>query len=251
MQGWTRAAGWASALVLAAGTTSGCGGGDGDGDGGSTTKDQPRGNGIAEMEPADALAAALEANEGLEDVVYSGRMGVFLGLVSHTFDTRIVATSEACSVELTSGADGAISVLLVDGDTYIKGDEQAMTEVFGMTPEQIDLVDGRWMVADQEPPPDLTEVCTLAPVVSTDMDASTCLPGGEEDVDGVATVGVRCRRGTSEQTIHVAASGDPLILRMEGQTHSGRYELTLEETDTGGTISAPPEDEVIDNRAIA
>ncbi len=196
------------------------------------------------------LSTALEANAALDDVVYTGRMGVFLGVGSHAFDTRIEVSGDACSVEFASSADGAISVLMVDGSLYIKGDDQALTEVFELKPAEIDFVDGRWMAGDEEPPPELTELCALAPVVSTEIDETTCLPAGEEDVDGTPTVGVRCRRAASEQTIYVAASGDPLVLRMEGQTLAGPYELTLQDSDTGSTITAPPDDEVIDNRAV-
>lgn len=244
MHRWTTAAGWTSALVLAVGTTAGCGGG------GASPTGEPASNGIAEMEPAEVLSTALEANDALDDVVYTGRMGVFLGAVSHAFDTRIAVSGDACSVEFTSSADGAISVLIVDGSLYVRGDDQALTEVFELKPSEIDFVDGRWMAGDGEPTSELTDLCAPAPVISTEIDETTCLPGGEEDVDGTPTVGVRCRRVTTEQTIYVAASGDPLVLRMEGQTIAGHYELTLEDSDTGSTITAPPDDEVIDNRAL-
>lgn len=240
-----RAAGLSAALVLALGTT-GCGGED---EGAPTAEDGPAPNGVAEMTPAKALKAAIKAHRRAKDLVYEGNLQEPLpGLLLPSFAARVTVARSSCEIVLTSPDLGRLATRIVKDTRYSKGSDKAMEEALQIPPSAIELIDNRWF----KEPVDKDVECDpiLALIADDDFDAGSCQAGGEGEVAGAPTAGVRCvLSGGIETRFQVATTGTPYVLRMERIALSGDM-LELVEADSGVGISVPPKREVLDTEAL-
>jgi hypothetical protein len=224
-------------------------GGCGDGDDGnkvdSADKRKPEPNGVAEMSPPQVLRAALKANRTVKDLTYTGKLLYYFPIGNRAFEARITATEHDCEMVLTSDTMGKLTSRIVKDTIYHRGSETAMAEVLEYPVSDVALIGRRWL---SRPLGDRL-ACTRVGIVTDEVGIDTCQQGGEGEIDGTPTVTVRCMRGAVEMRIHVAATGKPLIIRMEDTAVSGDI-LTLVDVDSGVRIATPPKRDVIDTTAL-
>lgn len=202
--------------------------------------------GVANMEPEDAVDAALEAIKAAGPLVYSGRVKEFFAGASRPLDTELTLDGRDCVVEATSDEFGSMEVRLVDEHFYIRASARAFEELVGLSAKEAATIGDRWIGS---PRPDFI-VCDPVEIAIGELDHDSCTAGGDEVLDGTPTVFVRCRANAFEQRIYMATEGAPLVVRVETVDMTGSH-LTLVDRDPDARIEAPPEAEVIDMTDVA
>ena len=232
-----------AALVVAA-VLAGCG----DSDKGEDVESGPapaKSNGIAEMPPAKIVRTGLEANRAAKDLVDSGQLSYYFPVGVRAFEATITATARDCVEELASDRLGKLTTRVVKGTVYSRGSAKAMSEVLELPVSYVELIGNRWLIGDRDDLP----ACSREGLINDDLDITSCQPGGDDEVEGTPTVVARCMKSGIELRIHVATTGEPLIMRMEELGPSGDS-LTLVDANSGVRITAPPKRDVIDTAAL-
>lgn len=250
MQRLTNVAALTVASVVLAAALVGCGGGDDDE--GSTDEpasgDKPASNGIADELPAVIADRALDANRTLNDASYEGKLSLHLPIGSRALKATLSAVGDDCAVKVWSEDFGSLSIRLVGDAAYLKGTEEAWSDIVGAPASMVDLIGARWVKGDL--PGEVVATCDRVRAGWPTLDVESCLQGGDGEVAGVPTVVVRCRDAGIEQRLHVATTGSPLVLRIQGGTWSGPFDMALVDSNQGIEVTAPPKRDVIDSSAF-
>jgi hypothetical protein len=231
-----------AALVLAFGL-SGCSDGE--------SSDKPEPNGIEDLKAAAAIKESARASRGLADVTYEGKGGFrFETGLTRVHVKALVTKKGACEMVMTSKQTGRMTVRLVGGTSYLRGDFKTWTAGFGAPEVDARLLSGKWFSAPVTA--DSAEDCSIREFSAQTADPASCTKGKAGEVDGTPTLAFRCDDEDSGDaaTLHVATVDDPLVLRIVGRDKDGPFDMRLVDRDTGVSIKAPPEKQVIDGSQL-
>lgn len=224
--------GAAAALVVVLGTgVAGCG------------DDEPAPsstNEIAALSPADALAAARAAMLELDDVTYRGRTLIASQLVRLKGVGELVVTSDdRCQSTFTHATQGKLVSRAIGTTTYVYADAALMRRTLRYDPDRIAELKGKW----QSTPRLQARDCDLTELLPDEADHDSFEDAGTGEVEGVAVRHLAGEDADGPLTVSIATEGVPLV--MEVSTADGQSTLTLVAHDSGVTIEAPPEEDVV------
>ena len=205
----------------------------------------PQPNGVEDLKAAEIVKRSLEATKEVSDLTYAGRVTFAFETGTQRVRGTTTATEDgACEVVLSSKEVGRMTVRLVGRTSYVKGDDKILAEQFGAGPDDLEVLRGKWLsgaISAED-----AKECSLAQYSTGSVDKGSCRKGKEGDVDGAPTITLKCEEDGRPTTMHVATTGDPLVLRVTGLDEDGPFELTLTGHDEGTTVVAPPKRDVID-----
>lgn len=206
--------------------------------------DDERSNGVATMKVAEALAAADEAMEGLEDVTYLGNQGLDTqrGRKRVPISMTIV-DGQGCQLYVGSNATGHLTMRLIGRSMYIRGDDTAIRQVFGLTGQRAEVIRGKWVKAPADK--EVRQDCTLEELVPDGAERRTFKARDVEDVDGTEARRFDGRDDGDKLSIWIATKGDPYVVRAKGTDESGPFAFTLDRTDDGLDLERPPRSEIV------
>lgn len=138
---------------------------------------------------------------------------------------------------------------LVDGQFYVRADQDAWTELLGLPEEDLPTMRGKWYA----PPEDADGADCYASSFGTSSNDEHCFEGEEVgEVDGTPTRIVQCSASMGgTHKLYISALDEPVILRRIGIDDEAPFDVTLVDSDTGASIEAPPARDVIDGRISA
>lgn len=215
------------------------------GDDDKDSSDEPEPNGVEELKPAAAIKESVSASRNLSDVTYAGNIGFDFETGVKRVRARITVTrSGNCEAVMQSKAAGKTTIRLVGRTSYLRGDVKAWTGGFGAPEENARILSGKWISSpvDAEAAAD----CSIKELSAAAADKGSCTKGKEGEVDGTATIALKCTDDGDPGTMHIATVGEPLVLRFVGSDDGGPFDYRLVDHDTGVTIKAPPKKDVID-----
>lgn len=194
-------------------------------------------NGLDQVHPNMALAAVIEALRAEGAFQVTGTM-----LNGGEIDIRYVVGEGATGSVRDPDFDAPVEILAVDGRIYVTGDEEFLADSVG---EDVDeTVAGKWLLLPDESTPDFEVIADgerfLETVLSGDEDLKMT---GVRELDGVPVIGIR----VADTTLWVAASGEPLPIRLEEKGASADAGMMwFELVDDEVVLAAPDSDDVID-----
>ena len=198
-------------------------------------------NGIDQLQPAAALDTVIQAlaDEGTFHVTGSMMRGLVLD-ISYVVDQGAVGT-----VGDQASDSSPIELVAVDDRIYVTGDEEFLAETVGE--DAAKTIAGKWLLLSSDSSRRfevLSDGRTFADVVLGSREGEIDITGVRE-VDGVPAVGLLFR--DSGATLWVAASGEPVPLRLEEKGASGGNGV-LKFHDIGALVEldTPDEDDVVD-----
>jgi hypothetical protein len=227
-------------LALAGVLLAGCGGGaDDGGTPGASTSSAPAENGVAALEPkaiVDKAVAALGTAKSYSlkgDITTEGQK----------FGLDIKVSGDDVLGAMTIG-EGKVELLRVAGQMYIRPDETFWKQNAGDAGgTMVQLMGDRWAKLSGKDA-DFKAFFQVAEPAELLKPDGALTKGGTKTVNGVNAIGV-VEAGSDGGTLHVATTGEPYPLVLEGP--AGEGQLTF--GDFGTTfddIKAPTAAEVID-----
>lgn len=202
-------------------------------------------NGIDQMQPSAALDEVIEALEaqGSFHVTGSTMRGMVLD-ISYVVDEGAVGTVGDLETD-----SSPIEMVAVDDRIYVTGDEEFLAETVGE--DAAKTIAGKWLLLA----PDSSRRFEVLSDGRAFADAVMGREGeidvtGVREVDGEPAVGLLFR--DSGATLWVAASGQPVPLRLEEKGASGGNGV-LKFSDIGADIEldTPDEDDVVDVEGLS
>lgn len=207
---------------------------------GSDEPGAPSTNEVADLEPADALAAARAAMLELDDVTYRGRTLVASQRVRLKGVGELIVTSDdRCQSTFTHVSQGKLVSRAIGTTTYVYADAALMRRTLRYDPERIAELKGKW----QSTPRLQARDCDLTELLPDEADHDSFEDAGTGEVEGVPVRRLAGANADGPITVSIATEGEPLV--MEVSTADGQSTLVLVAHDSGVRIEAPPEDDVI------
>jgi hypothetical protein len=203
-------------------------------------------NGIDQLEPAAALDAVTEAlyDEGTFTVTGTMMRGVVIDI------TYVVEEGAVGTVGDSAEDVSPVRLVAVDGRIYVTGDEEFLAETVGE--DAAKTIAGKWLMLAEDSSRRFEVLAdgrhfTEAVLGSRDEEITIT---GVREVDGVAAVGLVFR--DTGATLWVAASGDPVPLRLEEKGASGGHGV-LRFSDLGAEVvlETPDEEDVVDAESLS
>ncbi|MEU7611245.1 hypothetical protein [Micromonospora sp. NPDC049204] len=224
--------------VVAMALLAGCGGGDGDG--GEPASNASKDNGVAALEPNEALQRATTAVQNAKsyrlagDIVDDGQ--------KMTLDLKRTGTDLAGQVSTT---EGTVELLAVGGQQYIRPDEKFWAKSAGAqaSGEIVKMMGDKWAKVSKE-----DEFTQLFDVTNADAllkPDGTMTKGEAKEINGMKTIGLV--DGDKDGTLYIATTGEPYPVRVEGNGADAGSQITF--SDFGATfdeLKAPPADQIVD-----
>lgn len=194
-------------------------------------------NGLDQLEPEAALATVVGALRAGGAFHVTGTM-----LNGGEIDLRYVVGEGAAGTVVDPDGGAPVEILAVDGQIYVTGDEDFLAESVGEDVDQ--TVAGKWLRLPDE------STAAFDVIADGQQFLETVLSGGEDvkmtgvrELDGAPVIGLR----VGETTLWVAASGEPLPIRLEEKGASADAGMMwFEPVDEEVALEAPDSEDVLD-----
>lgn len=172
---------------------------------------------------------------------------------SITLDLAVDSKGE-CTGSLSIGDEGTADPVKTGEIFYMKYDEALLRqESEGEPAEEVDatvkLLAGRWMESKASDPDtkDMIEFCDLKGLLkSIEANDTAARKAGEEKVDGKPALRLTEKDGKETHTFHVAAEGDPYILRIASTGGEEPMTLNLSEFNQPVVAEKPAAKDIVD-----
>lgn len=202
-------------------------------------------NGVATMDPAEALLAAQRATGELADATYSGTSTLETTAGRKQVSTTLLIRSDGrCASSSESEEVGSVTIRAIDRTVYVTADARAMRVYLGYDAARVRQLRGKWLKLVV--PPDRSVGCSLEDLLPGSGRHGTFAAAGEGEIGGTP---VRRFEGEDDQgnpiTIAIALEGEPIVLGVSGRDAKGHYSYELAESDAGAEVSAPPRRRVV------
>lgn len=203
-------------------------------------------NGIDQMQPAAALDTVIRAleDEGSFHVTGSMTRGLEIDI------SYLVGEGAVGTVGDAAADSSPIELVAVDDRIYVTGDEEFLAETVGE--DAAKTIAGKWLLLSSDSSERfevLADGRIFADVVLGSREGEIDLTGVRE-VDGVPAVGLLFR--DSGATLWVAASGEPVPLRLDEKGASGgNGVLRFGEIGAEVELDTPDEEDVVDVESLS
>lgn len=244
-------------LVAVGCVTAGCTSGE---DGGDETERRdhtptaaPEPNGIADLQPARAVAEARNAMRDLHDAVYESTIVIEVDGETRDARMRETITQTGCAREMSHPELGRSWTRVIGKTMWVRKNDKAAAAM-GRTPAQVELFRGRWleMVA-----PTLIRGCDLGDLLPAPGMVDVVEPAGMTEVGERPGRRFRFEVAGASMTFVIATEGEPIVLSGTTAVPAGTLadvaedlavdgESLLVEADTGAEVEPPPDRLVID-----
>lgn len=197
-------------------------------------------NGLDQLPPDDAVDAVLAALREERTFHVSGVTAQGMALdISYVVGAGAIGT-----IGDTEDDSSPIEMLALDGRIYVAGDEEFLADTVGE--DAAKTIGGKWLLLAADTTERFDVLANGEQFARAILaDGGTVEMTGVREVDGVPAIGLLFR--DSGATLWVAASGDPIPLRLEEKGASGGTGvLTFTEVGAEFEIESPDEDDVVD-----